>query len=148
MRHNTVNGPAAKQEIDHPLKLVAACAFGLEAVVKRELISLGMEPTVEQPGRISFPGDWSAVARANLWLRTADRVLIEVLQFPAADFDALFESVKQFAWDSLLPADACFPVTGRSRLSQLSSVPAIQRSVKRAIVDALQRGHQTNLLQM
>ena len=80
-----------KKRIDHPLRLTAACAFGLEAIVKRELISLGFEPKIEQPGRISFDGDWAAVAKTNLWLRTADRILIEVLKFPAPDFDTLFE---------------------------------------------------------
>ena len=126
--------------------LTAACAFGLEAIVKRELISLGFEPHVQQPGRISFSGDWSAVAKANLWLRTADRVLIEVLRFDAPDFDALFETVKDFDWSELIPSDAGFPVTGRSRLSGLTSVPAIQRSVKRAVVESLKREHSTDHL--
>lgn len=133
-------------EIGHPLKLTAACAFGLEALVKRELVSLGFEPRVEQPGRISFQGDWSAVATANLWLRTADRVLIEVMQFEAADFDALFETVREYDWSRFLPANASFPVTGRSRLSQLTSVPAVQRSVKRAIVESMKREHGTSEL--
>ncbi|MDG2013246.1 MAG: bifunctional 23S rRNA (guanine(2069)-N(7))-methyltransferase RlmK/23S rRNA (guanine(2445)-N(2))-methyltransferase RlmL [Pirellulaceae bacterium] len=128
------------------MRLTAACAFGLEAIVKRELISLGFEPKVEQPGRISFNGDWGAVAKANLWLRTADRILIEVLKFPAPDFDTLFETVKSFDWSELIPEDAKFPVTGRSRLSQLSSVPAVQRSVKRAVVESLKRYHGTSLL--
>ena len=77
------------------LRLVATCAFGLEAVVKRELIALGFpDPKVVTPGRIAFAGDWAAVCKANVWLRVADRVLIEVLRFQAADFDALFETVK------------------------------------------------------
>jgi len=126
-----------------PLKLIAACAFGLEALVKRELIALGYEPHVEQPGRICFAGDWSAVCRANLWLRTADRVLIEILQFPAADFDALFDTVKDYDWSVFLPSDAQFPVNGRSRLSTLTSVPAVQRAVKKAIVESLMRSHRT-----
>ena len=135
-----------KKRIDHPLRLTAACAFGLEAIVKRELISLGFEPKIEQPGRISFDGDWAAVAKTNLWLRTADRILIEVLKFPAPDFDTLFETVKAFDWSELIPEDAKFPVTGRSRLSQLSSVPAVQRSVKRAVVESLKRFHGTSSL--
>ena len=128
------------------MKLTAACAFGLEAIVKRELIALGYEPKVTHPGRISFSGDWEAVARANLWLRTADRVLIEAQQFDAPDFDALFETVKEFDWSQFIPRDAEFPVIGRSRLSQLTSVPAVQRSVKRAIVESLMRCHGVNEL--
>jgi len=128
------------------LKLTAACAFGLEALVKRELISLGYEPRVQQPGRISFQGDWSAVVESNLWLRTADRVLIEVMQFEAPDFDTLFDTVKDFDWSELLPVDANFPVTGRSRLSGLTSVPAVQRSVKRSIVESLKREYATSEL--
>ena len=128
------------------MKLIAACAFGLEALVKRELLALGYTATVEQPGRVCFSGDWKAVCRANLWLRTADRVLIEVLQFPAPDFGALFDTVKDCDWSQYLPADAQFPVNGRSRLSQLTSVPAVQRSVKKAMVESLQRTHHTQTL--
>ena len=129
------------------MKLVAACAFGLEAIVKRELIALGhQDAKVEQPGRIAFEGDWAAVARANLWLRVADRILIEVQRFAAPDFDALFETVKAFDWSHHLPVDANFPVNGRSRLSQLTSVPAVQRSVKRALVESLLRTHATDTL--
>ncbi len=128
------------------MKLIAACAFGLEALVKRELLALGYTANVEQPGRVCFDGDWKAVCRANLWLRTADRVLIELLQFAAPDFGALFDTVKEFDWSQYLPADAQFPVNGRSRLSQLTSVPAVQRSVKKAIVESLQRTHHTQTL--
>ena len=120
------------------LRLVATCAFGLEAVVKRELIALGfLDPKVVTPGRIAFAGDWAAVCKANVWLRVADRVLIEVLRFKAADFDALFETVKAFDWTRFIPPDGKFPVIGRSRKSQLTSVPAIQRATKKAIVESL-----------
>lgn len=126
--------------------LTAACAFGLEAILKRELIALGYDPRVAQPGRVSFEGNWEAVCRCNLWLRTADRVLIEVQRFEAPDFDALFETVKAFDWSRFIPADAAFPVVGKSRLSQLTSVPAVQRSVKRALVESLKRTHQVDAL--
>ncbi|MFK7765838.1 MAG: class I SAM-dependent methyltransferase [Mariniblastus sp.] len=128
------------------MKLTAACAFGLEAIVKRELIALGYEPRVTQPGRISFEGDWSAVCRANIWLRTADRVLVEIQQFDSPDFDSLFETVKAFDWSQFIPADASFPVIGKSRLSTLTSVPAVQRSVKRALVESLKHFHGVNEL--
>ena len=128
------------------MKLIAACAFGLEAIVKRELIALGYEPRVLTPGRIGFEGDWSAVCEANIWLRTADRVLIEVQRFDAPDFDALFDSVKAFDWSQYIPRDGQFPVIGRSRLSQLTSVPAVQRTVKKALVESLKAFHKTETL--
>ncbi|MEM7453650.1 MAG: bifunctional 23S rRNA (guanine(2069)-N(7))-methyltransferase RlmK/23S rRNA (guanine(2445)-N(2))-methyltransferase RlmL [Planctomycetota bacterium] len=128
------------------MRLVAACAFGIEALVKRELIALGYEPHVVSPGRIAFEGDWEAVCRTNIHLRTADRVLVEALRFPAADFDALFETTAAFDWSRFIPADASFPVTGRSRKSQLTSVPAVQRAVKRAVVEGLKKFHGTGTL--
>ncbi|MGI9470834.1 MAG: bifunctional 23S rRNA (guanine(2069)-N(7))-methyltransferase RlmK/23S rRNA (guanine(2445)-N(2))-methyltransferase RlmL [Rubripirellula sp.] len=131
---------------DQTFDLIAACAFGLEAVVRRELQGLGIESTIGESGRVHFQGDANTVCTANLWLRTADRILIRVAEFPAADFDALFESTKAIDWGSLLPQDAAFPVTGRSIKSTLTSVPACQRAVKRSIVDALRRDHETNEL--
>ena len=125
------------------MKLTAACAFGLEKPLKWELAKLGFTPKVSSPGRVSFEGDWDDVCKANLWLRIADRVLIEIQSFESPDFEALFETVKAFDWKQWLPADARFPVNGRSRLSQLTSVPAIQRAVKKAIVESMQAGHQT-----
>ena len=88
-----------------------------------------------------FQGNLETICLTNLWLRTADRVLIRVATFPAADFDALFETTRRIEWGKLIPHDASFPVTGRSLKSTLTSVPACQRSVKRAIVDALLRDH-------
>jgi 23S rRNA G2445 N2-methylase RlmL len=131
---------------DETYDLIAACAFGLEAVVRRELESLGIEASIGESGRVHFRGNRETICQANLWLRAADRVLIRVAEFQAADFDALFETTRDFAWGKLLPADASFPVTGRSIKSTLSSVPACQRTVKRAIVDALRRDHQAEIL--
>ena len=128
------------------LKLVAACAFGLESPVKWELKVLGYEPKVISPGRVQFEGDWSDVCKANLWLRIADRVLIEVARFDAPDFDALFETIKAMEWQQWLPRDAKFPVTARTRNSQLTSLPAIQRSSKKAIVESLQKAYDTAVL--
>jgi len=132
---------------DTKLTLVAACAFGLEALVKRELTALGYEPRVSQPGRVSFEGDWEAVCRTNLWLRTADRVLVEVQRFPAPDFEALFETIKAFDYSQFIPADAKFPVVGKTRLSKLTSLPAIQRSTKKALVESLLHFHKTTALE-
>lgn len=114
--------------------------------MRRELEQMGIASTIGESGRIHFKGDAATVCQTNLWLRTADRILIRVAEFPAADFDALFETTKQIAWGEMLPRDAIFPVTGRSIKSTLTSVPACQRAVKRAMVDALRRDHQTNEL--
>ncbi len=126
--------------------LIAACAFGLEAVVRRELESLGVESVIGDSGRVHFRGTTETVARVNLWLRAADRVLIRVAEFPAADFDALFETTRQIAWGQWIPPDGQVPVTGRSIKSTLTSVPACQRAVKRALVDAMRRDHGVEIL--
>ena len=123
------------------LRLIAACAFGLEALVKRELTALGYQPHVAQPGRVAFEGDWKDVCRTNIHLRVADRVLIEVHSFDAPDFEALFETIKAHDYSRFIPADAKFPVTGKTRLSQLTSLPAVQRSTKRAVVESMKHFH-------
>jgi 23S rRNA (guanine2445-N2)-methyltransferase / 23S rRNA (guanine2069-N7)-methyltransferase len=123
------------------LDLLATSTFGLEAVVVRELQALGYKGQVEQPGRIAFRGDHPAVARANLWLRSSDRVLLRVGAFDAEDFGALFDQTFALPWEEWLPRDAAFPVTGRSVKSQLSSVPACQKIVKKAVVEKLRAAH-------
>jgi len=128
------------------LDLIATTAFGLEAVAAREIESLGYEPKTLSTGRIHFRTDEFGLARANLRLRTADRVLLRVGHFPAPDFDALFETTKSLPWENWLPRDAVFPVNGRSVKSQLTSVPAVQRAVKKAIVDRLMTAHKTRAL--
>ncbi len=123
-------------------QLVATAAFGLEAVVVRELAGLGYEAKVRTPGRIYFQGDAAAICRANLWLRSAERVLVEIASFPAADFGQLFDGVHAAAWEEWIPRTGAFPVNGRSRKSQLASVPACQKIVKKAIVERLREAHQ------
>lgn len=135
-----------RNHVQSTFDLIAACAFGLEAVVRRELEALEIEASIGQSGRVHFRGNLQTIARANLHLRCADRVLIRIAEFPATDFDTLFETVREINWGDLLPVDASFPVTGRSIKSQLSSVPACQRAVKRAIVDAMMRDHATATL--
>ncbi len=120
------------------LQLVATAAFGLEAVVVRELEQLGYQPKVTRPGRIEFTGDTLAICRTNLWLRSADRVLVQLARFPVLDFDTLYDTVRQLPWEEWVTEDAATPVRGRSRKSQLTSVPACQRTVKKAIVTRLQ----------
>ena len=129
-----------------PFQLVATAAFGLEAIVVRELEKLGYTPKITRPGRIEFSGDYAAVCRANLWLRSSDRVLIQLAKFPAADFDALFDMAGSLPWEEWIAADAAIPVRGRSHKSQLTSVPACQRTVKKAIVQRLLKHHHASEL--
>ncbi len=128
------------------LQLVATAAFGLEAIVVRELEQLGYSPKITRPGRIEFAGDFLAICRANLWLRSSDRVLVQLAKFQAADFDALFDTAGSLPWEDWIAADAAIPVRGRSHKSQLSSVPACQRTVKKAIVERLLKQHAVNEL--
>ncbi len=129
-----------------PLTLVATATFGLESVVARELETLGYESRALRPGWLSFEGDESAVARANLWLRASDRVLLRLASFPAADFDALFDGARGVAWEQFLPRNARVPVRGRSVRSALASVPACQSIVKKAIVERLKAAYKLESL--
>lgn len=117
-------------------ELMATCASGIEALVGKELRELGYDVEV-QNGRVRFEGTIEDILKTNLWLRTADRIKIVVSEFEAKTFDSLFEQTKQINWDKLLPIDANFPVEGRSRNSQLHSVPDAQAIVKKAIVNQL-----------
>ncbi len=117
-------------------ELIATSAMGLEALVADEVRALGYECTVEN-GRITFIGDENAIARSNLWLRTADRVKIKVAEFKATSFDELFEKTKALPWENFLPENAEFPVTGKSVKSKLFSISDCQAIVKKAIVERL-----------
>ncbi|MDF2535767.1 MAG: class SAM-dependent methyltransferase [Bacillales bacterium] len=116
--------------------LIATAAMGLESLVADEVRELGYECKVEN-ARISFKGDELAIARANLWLRTADRVKILVGEFSAKTFDQLFESTKALPWENFIEEDGEFPVSGKSIKSTLFSVPDCQAIVKKAIVERL-----------
>lgn len=123
-------------EKNQEFSLIATAAAGLEALVGKELRDMGIECQVEN-GRARFKGTMEDIAKANLWLRTADRVKIVVGEFDALTFDALFEKVKALPWEDFLPLDANFPVAGRSIKSKLYSVPDCQAITKKAIVDRL-----------
>lgn len=128
-------------------RLIAVTAFGLEAVAARELMELGFEDAKAfATGRVGFTGTLVDAARANLWLRSVERVLIEIGRFPARDFEQLFEGVRSLAWERWIGVDAQFPVSGRSVRSTLTSVPAVQRATKKAIVERLMEQHRTNTL--
>ncbi len=121
------------------MQFLATSAFGLEAVVSRELKQLGYHDQTITDGRVRFVADESAIARCNLWLRSADRLLIEIGRFPAVDFGQLFDRTTAIPWDEWIPRDASFPVRGRSVRSQLHSVPDCQAIVKKAIVERLKK---------
>lgn len=126
------------------LQLIATAPMGLEAVVARELRELGYEDLTVENGRVVFTGDYMDICRCNLWLRTSDRVLIKMGEFAAATFDELFEGTKALPWQDWIPVDGEFPVEGRSHKSQLSSVPASQGIVKKAIVEKLKETYHTD----
>lgn len=119
------------------IELMATSTFGMEALVKKEIKDLGYEITEVKNGRITFLGDLKAIARANIWLRTAERVLLKLGSFEARDFDQLYEGVKKLNWSEWLPENAEFPVSGKSIDSKLSSVPSCQSVTKKAVVNSL-----------
>jgi putative N6-adenine-specific DNA methylase len=119
------------------LNLIATAAFGVEATVKREIARLGCEITRSSDGRIDFLGDFAELARANLWLRAADRILLKMGEFTALTFDELFERTKALPWENFITADGHFTVTGKSVKSALFSVPDCQAIVKKAVVERL-----------
>lgn len=125
------------------VELIATAGFGLEAVVSRELKSLGYDRQTVEDGRVTFIADEAAVCRANLWLRSADRVLVKIGEFDAHDFGELFDGTKALPWDEWLSAKAAFPVRGKSVRSRLHSVPDCQALVKKAIVEKLKQSHKT-----
>ncbi len=119
-------------------ELIAPCHFGLEAVLKREIYELGYEITRVEDGRVTFTGDAEAICRANLFLRTAERILIQIGRFQAQTFDELFEGTKALPWEEYLPKDARFWVKKASSIkSKLFSPSDIQSIVKKAVVERL-----------
>jgi putative N6-adenine-specific DNA methylase len=121
------------------LQLIATTPMGLEAVVARELKNLGYHDLSVENGRVTFTGEEKDICRTNLWLRTAGRILIKMGEFEARTFDDLFEGVKALPWPDWIPEHGEFPVDGRSHKSQLSSVPACQGVVKKAVVEKMKQ---------
>ena len=96
------------------LELIATATFGLEAVVKREIEALGYRIIKTENGKVTYTGDERAIVRSNLWLRTADRVLLKMAEFEAREFEELFQQTKALPWEQLIPIDGKFTVTGTS----------------------------------
>ena len=121
------------------VELIAPCHFGLEAVLKREIIDLGYEISSVEDGRVSFWGDAEAICRANIFLRTAERVLLKVGSFKAVTFEELFENTKAIPWEKYIPKDGKFWVAKAGSVkSKLFSPSDIQSIMKKAMVRRMQ----------
>ena len=126
------------------MKYVATCLFGIERLLADEIEALGYKRTETMDGRITFEGDEYAMARCNLWLRTAERLYVKIGSFEADSFDSLFEGTKALPWEEWLDKNACFPVTGHSLKSKLFSVPDCQAIIKKAVVERLKSKYGIN----
>ena len=120
--------------------LLVPCHFGLEAVLKREIYDLGYEITKVEDGRVTFEGDEEAICRANIFLRTAERVLIQVGRFKATTFEELFQGIKNLPWEEYIPEDGKFWVKKASSInSKLFSPSDIQSIAKKAMVERMKQ---------
>lgn len=126
------------------IRMITPCLFGLEGLVADELRRLQMKTVDAENGRVLFSGEEVDVARANLNLRCGERVLLEMGQFSAHSFDALFEAVKALPWERYLTQNAAFPVKGYALNSALHSVPDCQKIIKKAIVERLKQTYHQN----
>ncbi|MDL2293119.1 class I SAM-dependent RNA methyltransferase [Ruminococcaceae bacterium OttesenSCG-928-D13] len=124
----------------------APCYFGLESAAAFDFRRLGAENLKITDGRVTFTGDARLLADANLWSRCAERIMIKLAAFPAATFDELFDRVYAIPWEDYIPRNGKFPVKGSSLSSTLSSVPACQSIVKKAVVERLRKGHRVEFL--
>lgn len=126
-------------------ELIAPCHFGLESVLKKEILDLGYEIVEVEDGRVTFRGDETVIPRANIFIRTAERILLKVGSFKATTFDELFEGTKALNWEEYLPRDAKFWVTkATTNKSKLFSGNSIQSIVKKAIVDRMKQTYRVS----
>lgn len=121
--------------------LASPCLFGLESLVADEARALGFSDVVVQDGRVMFAGDALAIARANIHLRCAERVLIRLAEFPAHSFEELFQGVRAIPWERFVGKEDAFPVKGWSLKSTLHSVPDCQAIIKKAAVERLKTAY-------
>lgn len=123
-------------------RLMAPCHFGLESVLKREITNLGYNIVSVEDGRVTFEADVQGICRANVFLRSAERILIEAGRFKACTYDELFEGIKAIQWDRYIPVDGRFWVTKASSIkSRLFSPSDIQRIVKKAMVESMKQSY-------
>lgn len=121
--------------------LIATTTFGLEGITAKELKALGYENLKTENGKVFFEGDEMDIAIANIHLRTADRILINMGEFTALSFEELFQGTKKIKWNEIIPIDGIMHVNGKSIKSQLHSVPDCQSIVKKAIVDSMSEAY-------
>jgi len=121
-------------------QFIAPCHFGLESVLKKEILALGYQIVKVEDGKVTFEAERTGCARANIFLRTAERILLKMSEFQAVTFDELFEKTKALPWEQILPKDARFWVTKANTVkSQLFSTPDIQRIMKKAMVERMKQ---------
>lgn len=121
------------------MELIAPCHFGLEAVLKREILDLGYEISEVEDGRVTFYGDADAICRANIFLRTAERILLKVGSFRAVTFEELFDKTKELPWEDYIPQNGKFWVAKAASVkSKLFSASDIQSIMKKAMVRRMQ----------
>lgn len=125
-------------------KLIATTTFGLEAICKRELETLGYKIEKVENGKVHFQGDFNDIARANIWLRTSDRILINLGSFKAETFEELFDNVYKINFQDIIPENGNFVVNGKSIKSKLFSISDCQRITEKAIVEKLKTKYKTN----
>lgn len=125
--------------------LIATATFGLEKVVAKELKELGYEDLMVENGRVTFLGDEMDIVTCNMWLRTADRVLIKLTEFKAESFEELFQGTKKVNFEDIVPINGYMHVTGKSIKSTLHSVPDVQSIVKKAVIEAMKRKYRREL---
>lgn len=119
---------------------VAPCHFGMEAILKKEIIDLGYSITTVEDGRVTFSGDEEAICRGNIFLRTTERVLLKVAKFKAETYEELFEKTKALPWENFIPEDGKFWVAKANSIkSKLFSPSDIQSIMKKAIVERLKQ---------
>lgn len=127
----------------HKVTLIATATFGLESVVADEVKKLGYTEVKVDNGKVEFNADISAIARSNLWLRTADRIRLKVAEFKAITFEELFEKTKALPWTDWITENGQFPVEGKSVKSTLFSISDCQAIVKKAIVESMKKKYKT-----
>ncbi len=128
-------------------ELIAPCHFGLEAVLKKEILDLGYEISQVEDGKVTFLGDAEAICRANIFLRTTERILLKVGSFTATSFEELFQETKALPWEDFIPADGKFWVKkANSVKSKLFSPSDIQSIMKKAMVERMKQAYQVQLI--
>ena len=128
-------------------ELIAPCHFGLEAVLKKEILDLGYEISQVEDGKVTFLGDAEAICRANIFLRTTERILLKVGSFKAVTFEELFQGTKALPWEEYIPQDGRFWVKKANSIkSKLFSPSDIQSIMKKAMVERMKQGHVVSVI--